>query len=99
MTPKPFCGVNYAAKQLEQVVFPNAQPSHQHPWRDLYLAALFESDKTHIPQRIAEAQRVIAMRRSQRLNLPGGDVEERQALDKALFSLHALKTCVVITAW
>jgi hypothetical protein len=66
-------------------------------WRDVYLAALFENDKAHIPRKIAEAQRVIAMRRSELLKVPGSDVGERQALDKALFSLQALRTCVVTT--
>jgi hypothetical protein len=65
-------------------------------WKELYIAALFESDKTIIPEKISEAQRAIRLRRRQLLEKPGCDAQERQALDNALFSLQALRACLAI---
>jgi hypothetical protein len=65
-------------------------------WKELYIAALFESDKTIIPEKISEAQRAIRLRRRQLLEEPGCDAQERQALDNALFSLQALRPCLAI---
>ncbi len=67
-------------------------------WKQLYLAALFERNKALMPEKISEAQRVIATRRRRILDLPGGDSEERQALDTALFSLQALRECLTTAA-
>jgi hypothetical protein len=67
-------------------------------WKQLYLAALFENNKATIPTKIAEAQRAVAMRRSELLNQPESDSQERHALDTALFSLQALRSCLVIAA-
>jgi hypothetical protein len=65
-------------------------------WKELYIAALFESDKTIIPEKISEAQRAIRLLRRQLLEKPGCDAQERQALDNALFSLQALRACLAI---
>jgi rRNA pseudouridine-1189 N-methylase Emg1 (Nep1/Mra1 family) len=59
----------------------------------LYVAALFESDKEMIPQKIAQAQRAIRIHR-RRLLEQHGSAQERQALDNALFSLQALRSCL-----
>jgi hypothetical protein len=56
---------------------------------------LFESDKSKIAHRIAEAQLEIATQI--RKLFIAGDTEERQALDNALFSLQALRTCLSIS--
>jgi hypothetical protein len=64
-------------------------------WKDLYVAALFESDKPRIAERIAEAQVAILARRRE-LTVSVSDVRERHALDNALFSLEALRTCLSI---
>jgi hypothetical protein len=64
-------------------------------WRELYVAALFENDKPRIGERIAEAQMAIVARR-RTLTLSVGDIRERHALDSALFSLEALRTCLAI---
>ena len=64
-------------------------------WRDLYVAALFEKDRTKLPQRIVEARAAIADRR-RKLFASGNDTRERQVLDNALFSLGALKLCLYI---
>ncbi|HXC42933.1 MAG TPA: hypothetical protein VNY51_05340 [Candidatus Dormibacteraeota bacterium] len=52
-------------------------------WKDLYVAALFESDKPRIAERIAEAQVAILARRRE-LTVSVSDVRERHALDNAL---------------
>lgn len=67
-------------------------------WKELYLAALFEDNKASVPRKIAEAQRAIAMRRSELLRPSGNDARERQALDTALFFLNALGACLGIPA-
>lgn len=74
----------------------NRQENQVKSWKDLYLAALFERDKARIPQKIAEARSAIATRRTTLLNMPGIDIQERQALDNALFSLQALRNCLVV---
>ena len=71
----------------------SAQPLRSRNWKDLYLAALFESNKASIPRKISEAQQAITTRRTELLNGPGCDIQERQALDTALFFLHALQAC------
>jgi hypothetical protein len=67
-------------------------------WKELYLEALFENNKSAMQQKIALAQRAVFTRRSQLLSRPLDDTHERQALDTALFSLQALKSCLVMTA-
>ncbi|HTA22974.1 MAG TPA: hypothetical protein VK763_05530 [Terriglobales bacterium] len=64
-------------------------------WKALYIAALFENDKPKIAGRIAEAHSAIQARRRE-LTLSPNDVRERHALDNALFSLEALRTCLSI---
>ncbi len=63
-------------------------------WRDLYTAALFETDRNEIPSRIAEAEKAI-MARARELFSAGADtIEEDQALDDALYALKALQNCL-----
>jgi hypothetical protein len=64
-------------------------------WKALYVAALFEHDKPKIARRITEAQAAIQARRRV-LTVTVNDVRERHALDNALFSLEALRTCLSI---
>ncbi len=63
-------------------------------WKHVYRAALFESNRATIPLRIAEAQQLIGRRRSELINSPNADTEERNALDHALYCLQALRTCL-----
>ncbi len=62
-------------------------------WRELYKAALFETDKREIAMRIAAAEKAI-MQRARQLFSAGTDSEEDQALDDALYALHALQNCL-----
>jgi hypothetical protein len=65
-------------------------------WKELYIAALFENDKTMVATKIAEAQRAIVARRRKSLT-SGTNPKERQALDTALLSLQALANCLATT--
>jgi hypothetical protein len=70
--------------------------SLDYSWRQLYIAALFENDKRKLAEKIAIAQEVVGAR-SKELFVSGGDTRERQVLDNALFSLHALATALAVT--
>jgi len=61
-------------------------------WRDLYLTALFETDKNKLVERIAVAQVAVAARKRELLNSENCDQESR-ALDNAAFALQALLGC------
>ena len=60
-------------------------------WKDLYIAALFEQDKTKLAQRIAVAQFAIAERKQELAS--GNNSDEKLVLDNAAFSLLALARC------
>lgn len=60
-------------------------------WRNLYTAALFESDHAKLPQRIAEAEAALVVRARELFNAPGDNIEEEEALDDAMYALHALR--------
>jgi hypothetical protein len=65
-------------------------------WKELYIAALFEDDKTRLAEKITAAQIAIAARRRELLVLgsdSGTDSEDRRILDNAAFSLQALGEC------
>ena len=59
-------------------------------WRDLYKAALFEVDKTKLPERIAQAEKALALRARELFHTAGDNIEEEQALDDTMYALHAL---------
>jgi len=68
--------------------------STEENWRDLYCAALFETDKMRIPERIAEAERAIVNRARELFSAGADTIEEDQALDDALYALRALQSCL-----
>jgi hypothetical protein len=65
-------------------------------WRDIYVAALFESDSVKVPSLIAEAEQAIILRARELFQASGDHIEEEEALDDALYALHALRTCLEI---
>src|ERR1022692_2353582 len=69
-------------------------PSKLRSWRELYIAALFETDQNRIPTRIADAEKAIVARARELFNAKADTIEEDQALDDALYALRALRTCV-----
>ena len=63
-------------------------------WRDLYLTALMEVNRDKTAARIAEAEQAILNRARELFKAPGDHIQEEEALDDALYALHALKNCV-----
>jgi len=78
-----------------------AQPTLSHAlqsWKELYIAALFETDNSRLPVRIAQAEKAI-IARARELFAAGSDtIEEDQALDDALYALRALQSCMELRA-
>jgi hypothetical protein len=76
----------------------NAGASLSHPrlssWRELYKAALFETNHEKLPERIADAERAIVARARELFASSADTIEEDQALDDALYALRALQSCV-----
>jgi len=60
-------------------------------WRGLYKAALFEVDKARLPDRIAQAEKALALRARELFYEAGDNIEEEQALDDTMYALHALR--------
>ena len=52
-------------------------------WRELYTAALFETDTKRIPQRIMDAEQAIVARARELFSANSDTIEEDQALDGA----------------
>jgi len=67
-------------------------------WRELYSAALFETDKDRIPTRIADAEKAIVARAQELFSAGADTIEEDQALDDALYALRALQNCLEFRA-
>jgi hypothetical protein len=64
-------------------------------WHVLYYAALFETDRSKLPQRIAEAEEAILARVRELFIANCDHIEEDQILDDALYALHALRNCAL----
>lgn len=75
-----------------------ALPPLSRKWRELYSAALFETDKNRIPTRIAEAEKAIVARARELFSAGSDTIEEDQALDDALYALRALQNCLEFRA-
>lgn len=76
------------------MIEPTAPHSMLRGWRDLYTAALFETDKDRIPERIADAEKAIVARARELFAVGSDTIEEDQALDDALYALRALQNCL-----
>lgn len=63
-------------------------------WRELYTAALFETDRERVPTRIADAEKAILVRARELFAAGADTIEEDQALDDALYALRALQSCL-----
>jgi hypothetical protein len=68
--------------------------SHRLAWHDLYHAALFETDRDKVPQRIAEAEKAVLSRMKELFAATNDHIEEDLILDDALYALRALRSCV-----
>ena len=63
------------------------------PWYEAYMAALFESDRGQIGERIRRAE-VLIVNRARELFTCALDPKEQRALDNALHALRALQGCL-----
>ncbi|HZP61980.1 MAG TPA: hypothetical protein VFB28_01090 [Terriglobales bacterium] len=72
-------------------------PQEPKNWRELYVGALFESDRSKLVARIAEARAAIVSRARDLFLDPADHIEEGQALDDALYALDALAHCYLNT--
>lgn len=71
---------------------PTSRPTNSTAWRELYVAALFESDLGKVTNRIAEAERALVGRARELFHEAGDNIEEKEALDDAIYSLNALRS-------
>jgi hypothetical protein len=63
-------------------------------WRELYNAALFETDASKLPLRIEEARRALVFRSRELFATSPNYDGEVEAIEDALYALHALENCV-----
>lgn len=68
-----------------------AFPPCPNRWKTLYSAAILESNKGLLPQRVSEAEEA-AKARGREIFYGNGTPEEKEALDDALYALHAFRT-------
>jgi hypothetical protein len=61
-------------------------------WKDLYQAALFESDFNKLPERIADAETALIMRARELFYASEDNGEEVERLDYAMCALRALRS-------
>jgi hypothetical protein len=64
-----------------------------HGWHDLYMQAVFESDRNKISERIRDAEKALATREHELYSIPQSTAE-RQAVVTAMHSMEALRTCL-----
>jgi hypothetical protein len=70
-------------------------PSLVSNWRELYQAALFETDRRRLSRRIVAAeQALIARGRQLFVAAEDADLAEQRAIERALEALHALENCL-----
>ena len=77
----------------KQAVSASTQPTPA--WHALYQAALFETDRSKIPERIDLAEKAILDRVHELFVTNRDHIDEDLVLDDALYALHALRNCVL----
>jgi len=65
---------------------------HDPNWRTLYRAAILEPDLAKIPNRITEAEKEIVQRARELFQENRNNIDEQQALDSAMCSLHVFRS-------
>jgi hypothetical protein len=63
-------------------------------WAQFYKAALFELDANKVSDRIAEAETALVTRARELFHSAGDNIEEGQAVDDAMYALHALRSAL-----
>lgn len=66
-------------------------PCPNRDWRSLYRAAILETDRKFLPQRVSEAEDAVRARGREIFYAPGS-AEEEEALEDALYALRAFRT-------
>ncbi len=61
-------------------------------WKDLYQAAICESDLNKLPERITDAETALVMRARDMFYTSGDKIDEAESLDDARCILHALRS-------
>jgi len=61
------------------------------PWRDVYHAAICESDLNKLPERIDDAEAALVKRAQELFHAVGDEAEERESLEHTMSILHALR--------
>jgi hypothetical protein len=73
---------------------PPTTPNPCSNWRELYQAALLETDRRRLSQRIAVAEQALVARGRELFFEEAIDLAERRAVEHALNALHALENCL-----
>ena len=60
-------------------------------WQTLYRAAILEKNNRVIPQKVSEAERAVLSRKRELFGTMG-TLEEKEALEDALYALRAFRT-------
>ena len=60
-------------------------------WKDLYQAAICESDLNKLPERIADAETALVKRARDLFYTSGDKIDEAESLDDAMCILHAVR--------
>ena len=67
-------------------------------WKELYRAVLFETDKNRMAERIANAEWALALRARELFHAGREHLQERQAVDAAIYALYALRRTATAAA-
>lgn len=81
-----------------QTMPPRHTHTSEYAWHDLYQAALFETDRDRVPEKIAEAEKAILARIKELFMVTADHIEEDLILDDALYGLRALRSCIAVGA-
>ena len=73
---------------------PQTAPAPLSSWRELYQAALFETDRHRLGERITIAERALVTRGRELFFAEDMDRAEQRAVEQALNALHALENCL-----
>ena len=60
-------------------------------WKSMYRAAILETNKRLLPQRVSEAEEAVRVRERE-IFYGNGTPEEKEALEDALYALRAFRT-------
>jgi hypothetical protein len=76
-----------------ELVMNTAFPSrlNRADWRTLYRAAILETNKSMVPQRVSEAEEAV-IARGREIFYDDNTPEEKESLEDALYALRAFRT-------